>query len=76
MFLYTEEKTIKLLADIVFILESTKTDINLLEDSEVVKKNILDKYEKTIKEIKNSLPENINLENYNKLLKRNKKERV
>ena len=71
-----EEKTIKLLADIVFILESTKTDINLLEGSEVVKKNILDKYEKTIKEIKNSLPENINLENYNKLLKRNKKERV
>ena len=40
---------IKLLADIVFILESTKTDINLLEGSDLVKKNILDKYEKTIK---------------------------
>ena len=34
------EKTIKLLADIVFIPESTKTDINLLEGSGVVEKNM------------------------------------
>ena len=34
-----EEETIKLLADIVFIPESTKTNINLLEGSGVVKKN-------------------------------------
>ena len=44
-----EEETIKLLADIVFIPESTKTDINLLEGSGVVKKNIWKNYNKEIR---------------------------
>lgn len=63
-----DKKILELLAYLEFIFESTKIDIDILEGSEVVKENILNKYKEAIDKINQAIPEDIDLTKYNKLL--------
>ena len=63
-----DKKILELLAYLEFIFESTKIDIDILEGSEVVKENILSKYKEAIDKINQSIPEDVDLTKYNKLL--------
>lgn len=63
-----DKKILELLAYLEFIFESTKTDIDILEGSSVVKDNILGKYQEAIDKINQAVPEDTDLTKYNKLL--------
>lgn len=63
-----DKKILELLAYLEFIFESTKTDIDILEGSSVVKENILGKYQEAIDKINQAVPEDTDLTKYNKLL--------
>lgn len=63
-----DKKILELLAYLEFIFESTKTDIDVLEGSNVVKENILGKYQEAIDKINQAVPEDTDLTKYNKLL--------
>ena len=63
-----DKKILELLAYLEFIFESTKTDIDILEGSNVVKENILGKYQEAIDKINQAVPEDTDLTKYNKLL--------
>lgn len=63
-----DKKILELLAYLEFIFESTKTDIDVLEGSNVVKENILGKYQEAIDKINQAIPEDTDLTKYNKLL--------
>lgn len=63
-----DKKILELLAYLEFIFESTKTDIDVLEGSSVVKENILGKYQEAIDKINQAVPEDTDLTKYNKLL--------
>lgn len=63
-----DKKILELLAYLEFIFESTKTDVDILEGSSVVKENILGKYQEAIDKINQAVPEDTDLTKYNKLL--------
>lgn len=63
-----DKKILELLAYLEFIFESTKTDIDVLEGSSVVKENIFGKYQEAIDKINQAVPEDTDLTKYNKLL--------